>query len=154
MYIDDSYLSVEGKYTNELFKIIHQKDITPISSLASKFEGTMGPEAAMTKAEQIVSHTSQLPSSLPSKLRYHAFELIYNAVPTRMRERWRNHPTECPLCNSDDETIHHLHTCPTSQLSVNTIMAMFPDRTLTSCLYSFNEDDLTFEGKNCTPDNA
>ena len=135
----------------ELFKSLHQKDITPTSSLANKFEKVMDEKSATTKARLITKHTSELPSSLPSKLRYHAFELVYNAIPTRMRERWRNHPTICPLCNAEDETIHHLHTCTTSQLSVGTIEKRFPDRSLISCLYNFREDDLTFEGTHCTP---
>ena len=107
----------------------------------------------MTKATQIIKHTRQLPLSLPSKLRYHAFELVFNAVPTYMRERWRpNQPTLCPLCGNEDETIHHLHTCTTSHLSIDLILKRHPNKGLLSCLHSISEDDLTFYGTDCPPE--
>jgi hypothetical protein len=138
----------------ELFKILHSKDITPLNTLADKFckREKIGDDAAKAKAKKIVEHTRELPKSLPSRLRYHAFELVYNAIPTRMRERWRaNQPLVCPLCNSANETIHHLHTCSTSQLGASLIVQRHPDRNLLSTLLQIDEGDLDFTG-NCPPD--
>ena len=69
-----------------------------------------------------------------------------------MRERWRaNQPLVCPLCNSANETIHHLHTCSTSQLGASLIVQRHPDRNLLSTLLQIDEGDLDFTG-NCPPD--
>ena len=138
----------------ELYKIMHQKDPTPLSALADKFNNPntssyLGPSQSLVRATTIVKNSKSLPSGLPSKLRYHAFELIYNAVPTRMREVWRlragqDHPVNCPFCNNADETIHHLHTCPVSLAAASKIINFHPDRNNLTCLLNIHPDDLTF----------
>ena len=91
-----------------LYKTMHRLDKTPLSALADKWNAPsrsnyLGPVQCWVRAEAVAQNTAALPARLPSKLRYHIFELIYNAVPTRAREEWRGHNVLCPLCNTADE---------------------------------------------------
>ena len=56
-----------------------------------------------------------------------------------------------PLCNREDETIHHLHTCDTSLGGASRIIQRHPNRALLSTLLQIEKGDLDFTG-DCPPD--
>ena len=76
--------------------IMRKYDPTPFEALRRKFNtrgssNYLGPEQSRVRAKAIVTNTMSLPASLPSRIRYHVFELVHNAVPTLAREKWRGH---------------------------------------------------------------
>ena len=110
----------------------------------------MGEEQSLIRAKLIVEHTKQLPTALPSKIRYHIFELVHNALPTRVREKWRKHSLVCAFCNDQDETIEHLHQCKVSIAAIGRIISFFPNKSDFVHLYDSTEDDYSFIS-NCPP---
>jgi ribonuclease HI len=134
----------------DLHRILLENDETPLQALANKLnpnnpEKKIGPKASFELATQICSYTSELPNNSPSALRFHSFELIHNALPTRAREAWRGQSQVCPLCNGDRETLAHLHTsCPVTRRAISQIHQNCHDKTKTSFLLTASPDDFIF----------
>ena len=107
-------------------------------------EKSIGKEAALELATIIHTSTAALPSNLPASLRSHTFDLLHNAVPTRMRVRhFAGSHTRCALCNRLHESLAHLHTeCRASTQAVSIIMDQSPDKSSLSILRSASPDDV------------
>ena len=134
----------------DLYKMLSSSDETHLVALADKLnpadpEKKIGKDASFALAKQICQRTSALPSNLPAGLRYHAFEIVHNAVPTRSRESWRGEVTSCPMCGGGTENLAHLHTiCPASRTAALTIWQHTPQKSDTAILLSAVPDDFTF----------
>ena len=116
----------------DMFQIVHANDPVPLAALARKLdpvnrEKKNGKEQAQALLTLLViSNTCELPSSLPQALRYHAFELVHNAVVTRDRMKYHglSLKPECALCGELTETLAHLHTvCRASRMAVDRILS-------------------------------
>ena len=122
-------------------------DQTPLVALANKWDnpsssGYLGPVESMNRATIVTEQTALLPTSLPSRIRYHTFELVHNAVPTRAREKWRGHALTCPLCGGGPETIDHLHRhCQVGRKAVASIFRHYPDRSGLQILHTATTHD-------------
>ena len=96
-------------------------------------------------AKRIIQNVQEIPSETPFVLRYHYFEIIHNAVPTRVRERWRKHNTLCALCDECDETLGYLYAeCKVSRRAMALIMQSTVNKATVSCLQPAGVEDLTF----------
>ena len=132
-------------------------DSTPLHALASKWNrpqssGYLGPTESMNRAHIVVAQTALLPTRIPSRIKYHIFELIHNAVPTRVRERWRGHSLQCPICAGHDESISHLHIhCPASRLAITYILNHHPDKHRLMILRTATNHDYDFTSTTCSP---
>lgn len=134
---------------HDLFKLLQQRDETSLYALADKWNNPkrsnyLGEDQSLIRAKLVISHTKQLPARLPSRIRYHIFELVHNAIPTKVREQWREHSLICALCNQEPETIDHLHKCPVSMAAVGKIVRFFPNKSDFLHLYDSSELDFTF----------
>ena len=132
-----------------LYKSLLERDPTPLHALAQKWDVPgrsryLGPTQSLARAKLVVSKTSELPAKLPSKVRYHIFELIHNAIPTKAREAWRGHSLDCTLCGEAPESVAHLHKCPTSLLATSIILSHFPNRNDFMHILDSQEDDYLF----------
>ena len=132
-----------------LYKVLKKDDTSHVLALARRFdppdpEVRLGREMSLVLARSITSNYRELPKGLPSTLRYHAFELVYNAVPTRARESWRpDAQTICALCGGEGETIEHLQvSCTVSRRAKVGAAANKPKL---SCLLSSGRDDYRFQ---------
>ena len=138
-----------GLEQKALYKTLRERDPTPLHTLAQKWDVPgrsryLGPVQSLERAKRVVSKTKELPAKLPSKIRYHMFELVHNAVPTKVREAWRGHSPECPLCDSAPESIEHLHQCPTALKATPTIFSHFPNRNDFLHILDSTEEDYQF----------
>lgn len=103
-------------------------------------------------AKNIFTNTYQLPANLAPALRFHAFRLAHNALPTRMRDRWRHGLTDCSFCGLEPETLAHLHTqCPATALAVSKITHYTPDKGKTLILRTAEPDDYVFRSSSVSP---
>ena len=132
-----------------LYKSLLERDPTPLDSLAQKWDNPgrsryLGPTQSLVRAKLVVSKTKELPAKLPSKIRYHVFELVHNAVPTKVREAWRDHTLNCPLCDLEPESIEHLHRCPTAIKATSTIFSHFPNKNDFLHILDSTEEDYQF----------
>ena len=132
----------------QLYDILQRNDETTLYALAKKLdpaEKRIGKEVALQLAKVILSNTGLLPARLSSSLRFHAFRLVHNALPTRMRDRWRGGSTVCPFCGVGDESLAHLHTkCPTTTRAIGIIAQYTPDKTTLAALREAEPDDFVF----------
>ena len=131
----------------QLYRHLLDKCETPLYALRDKLNPParrIGKENALTLARTIHSATHQLPSNLPSPLRFHVFRLAHNALPTRMRDKWRNMNTLCSLCGSAPETLAHLHTCTAASSAVAIIANYTPNKSSVVILQTAQPDDFIF----------
>ena len=142
-----------------LYKLLHAHDPVPLKALASKLnpadhERKIGKDQALILARAIISRTKELPASLPPAIRFHSFELIHNAVPTRMRMRFASESDiMCSFCAAEPETLAHLHTaCPTSRKAALLILNHSPDRAAATILQIAAAEDFTFRSAISAPD--
>ena len=96
-----------------------------------------------------------LPASLPRDIRNHAFKLIHNALPTKMRDRFYpenlGKNTSCSFCQEQPETIAHLHLCRAAMQAKGLIAQKTLDRSSITILHSATPDDFTLKTASITP---
>ena len=132
-----------------LNQIMRKHDPTPRAALARKFNNRhrsnyLGPAQSVVRADTIIANTRQMPARLPSRIRYHIFELVYNAVPTLVREEFRNHDTTCWLCNNARETIDHLHQCKAATLAISILVRRSVNKHRYTKLYTATPGEYNF----------
>jgi hypothetical protein len=121
----------------ELHKILKTNSTASLKALTANIqqkhnrEKAIFHESAARFATQIIKNTQTLPSTLPSSVRYHIFELARNAVPTKRRLRFvmpRGASLLCSLCGQHPETIAHLNCeCRVTRCAVGRIIRAQPD---------------------------
>ena len=145
-------LPAHGLRARDVFQIIHGNDPVPLTALANKFnpadrERKLGKEQARFLAKTVIAHTRELPTSLPPALRYHAFELVHNALPTRDRMKYHVEGLDvrCALCGEGVETVGHLHSvCRASRSAMDLIFRHSVDKSAVVILRTAQPDDFLF----------
>ena len=129
-----------------LYTILQRKDETSSEALVDTLSPRLGPTNARLVATWVIARCGRLPRSLPSKLRTHAFLLIYNAVPTHDRLDPR-HVTYalCELCGQARETLSHLHTeCGVSRVAARRLIRYQVDQSKYLVLQTAPPEDYIF----------
>ena len=136
----------EATAQSDLYSALQRLDKTSLCALAATYTRQLGCKTnGRILAKRVCRNTECLPVSLLSSLRYHAFEIIHNALPTRQRERWRGINTSCSFCDCDAESFRHLHVeCKVVRDAANRIVRASHDRVLFTCLLSASDDDYAF----------
>ena len=132
----------EATAQSDLYSALQRLDKTSLCALAATYTRQLGCKTnGRILAKRVCRNTECLPVSLLSSLRYHAFEIIHNALPTRQRERWRGINTSCSFCDCDAESFRHLHVeCKVVRDAANRIVRASHDRVLFTCLLSASDD--------------
>jgi ribonuclease HI len=134
------------------FKSLHKKMAADpngiLRSLSEKLDNKefrLGPSLSMEIATNILSATRMLPSNIPAELRTHCFLLVHNAVPTKLREKWRGHDCTCALCGKGEESLAHLHTeCPAARSAITSIVNRSSERKAVEGLLCAYPEDFSF----------
>ena len=133
---------------------IKSHDTTHASALQSKLQAKyrnseINPEAAQSLYEQVVANTMALPARLPASHRQHAFLLIHNALPTKMRigEHTQEVNVLCSFCGEAKERAKHIFGECKTVTAAGMIVRQQPDKTHFLALLDAKWDDFRFRSK-------
>ena len=128
---------------------LHARDSTATEALRTKIQAKGNDnseidfEGATILTDRILLNSNSLPADLSPKLRYHAFRMIHNALPTARRLS-QYHP--CPACSEHRDDANHFYShCTTVRRAARMIDRKFsPTMPDTSVLITAGWDDYRF----------